>query len=352
MRNLLQAFITFFCLYNPSVCIPETITTPHFTVTYDGLREKYARNVADAAERNLGRITNVLGHAPGGKISVTLTANQSQFNTLTEGRLPDWSAAVALTGRRIVVSPLAGHKIEIERILAHELVHVIIEESARDGFVPRWFHEGCAQIYSGEWGMRNEMYMVWKVSRGNMLSFKDIQNVFTAGNMDAGLAYDQSMIAVQRLIAIFGPKVLSAILDGMSSGREFPQALRDATGFWPSEFEKEYLKYLSENYGPKTLLTLVPGTWVFIGVLFLAVYVVKRLRSRKKLREWEAQEKRGTSPWDFNEEEKGDRIDTAEIEKVEPFPDEFDEDDEDDGEDPAGRRDNVIPFKPRPKKYE
>lgn len=348
MRHLFFLFSLIFCLHHPSACIPETITTAHFTVTYDGLSERYARNVADAAERNLARITQVLGHTPGGKVAITLTANQSQFNALTEGRLPDWSAAVALTGRRIVVSPLAGHKIEIERILAHELVHVIIEESAGDGFVPRWFHEGCAQIYSGEWGVRNEMYMVWKVSRGNMLTFEDIQNVFTAESLDAGLAYDQSMIAVQRLISIFGPRVLPAILDGMSRGREFPQALRDATGFWPSEFEKEYLKYLRENYGPKTLLTLVPGTWVLIGVLFLVVYVVKRFRARKKLREWEAQEPRGEPSMGFNEED--DRDEAAGIRHVEPFPDEFDE--ENDGDEPEGRRDNVIPFKPRPKKYE
>ncbi|MDP2982414.1 MAG: peptidase MA family metallohydrolase [Candidatus Latescibacter sp.] len=348
MIRFLLLFSAIICLHLPSVSFSETITTPHFTVTYDGLSERYARNVADAGERNLARITQVLGHAPGGKVAITLTARQAQFNALTEGRLPDWSAAVALTGRRIVVSPLAGHKIEIERILAHELVHVIIEESAGDGFVPRWFHEGCAQIYSGEWGIKNEMYMVWKVSRGNLLTFEDIQNVFTAGSLDAGLAYDQSMIAVQRLISIFGPRVLPAILDGMSRGREFPQALRDATGFWPSEFEKEYLKYLRENYGPKTLLTLVPGTWVLIGVLFLVVYVIKRFRARKKLREWEAQEPREELSMGFNEED--DRDEAAGIRHVEPFPDEFDEEDE--GDEPEGRRDNVIPFKPRPKKYD
>jgi hypothetical protein len=351
MKRLILFFSLILLLFSLSVCFPDTISTAHFTIAYDGLSQRYARNVADAAERNLARITDVLGHAPSGIISITLTANQSQFNALTEGRLPDWSAAVALTGRRIVVSPLAGHKIEIDRILSHEIVHVILEESAGDGFVPRWFHEGCAQIYSGEWGIRNEMYMVWKVSRGNMLSFEDIQSVFTAGNLDAGLAYDQSMIAVQRLIAIFGPKVLPTILDGMSRGLEFPQALRDATGFWPSEFEKEYLKYLSENYGPKTLLTLVPGTWVLIGVLFLAVYVIKRLRARKKLREWEKQEHREKLLEEFNEED--DRGEISGVDTVEPFPDEFEEDDdEDDGGEPEGRRDNVIPFKPRPKKYE
>jgi hypothetical protein len=334
MKRLFLIFFLILVLHSPSVCLTETINTPHFTIAYDGLSENYARKVADASERNLARINQALGHAPGGKVAITLTATQTQFNSLTEGRLPDWSAAVALSGRRIVVSPLAGNKIEIERILAHELVHIIIDESAKDEFVPRWFHEGCAQIFSGEWGIRNEMYMVWKVSRGNLLTFEDIQNIFSAGSLDAGLAYDQSMIAVQRLISIFGPKGLPTILDGLSSGKEFPRALFDATGFWPSDFEKEYLKYLHENYGPKTLLTLVPGTWVIMGLLFLMVYVVKRYMSKRKLREWEAQEWSGAS-------------ETPEFTTEEDLVDEFDE--EDDDEEHEGGRDNVIPFKPRPK---
>ncbi|MFA6471363.1 MAG: peptidase MA family metallohydrolase [Candidatus Latescibacterota bacterium] len=333
---LLLSIALFFHL--PSAYSSETIATAHVTVAYDGLSGKYARNVADSAERNLARITQALGYVPGGKVTITLTASQEQFNALTEGRLPDWSAAVALPGRKIVVSPLAGHKIEIDRILAHELVHVIIEESAGDEFVPRWFHEGCAQIFSGEWGIRNEMYMVWKVSWGNLLTFEDIQNVFTAGSLDASLAYDQSMIAVQRLISIFGPKVLPAILDSMSKGRQFPQALFDSTGFWPSEFEKYYLKYLHENYGPKTLMTLVPGTWVLIMFLFLVVYVIKRLRARKKLREWEMQEpleRRLESEPEFEPEE---------------LSNEFDEEEND--EEHIEKRDNVIPFKSRTEKFE
>ncbi len=336
-------FFLFLACVSPAVSVPVSeIATPHFRVVNEGFSERYARRTADAAESSLAVISKALGTFPDSTITITLASTGDRFRQLTEGSLPDWSAAVAMSGRRIVMTPLEGNKIEMEKILAHEIVHVVINDAVRDKYVPRWFHEGCAELYSGQWGFRNELYMSWMVVRGNLLTFQDIQDVFSRGNLDAGLAYDQSMIAVRRLLAMYGEKTLPRLLSSMREGKEFRGAFRYATGYSPEEFERDYLSFLKDAYGVKMLVTLLPGTWTAMMVLFLAVYLVKRHRAKRKLAAWNAMEATAGM---------SDRVIDDGV---------FDEDDDDapyddEATDEYGesyeRPSNVIKFKPRPHRY-
>jgi hypothetical protein len=323
-------FSVFLVLYSPSA-LAVSLTTPHFTIEYSGISEKYARLVADSAEHSLPRISRALGRDIPAQITIVLTDTPERFRELTAGTLPDWSAAVAVPGRRIIFSPLAGQKIEMEKILAHELVHVVIDEAAGEEYVPRWFHEGCAELFSGGWGLRNELYMAWRVTRGRMMNFDNIQDVFSSGSLDAGLAYDQSMLAVRFLVNEYGRTALSRILTSLNQGNDFPEAFLNATGLLPTGFEDEYFRFLRGRYGPLSLMTLVPSTWTIIMALFLLVYLVKRRRTKRKLAEWAREESTGGSLPFTSVEDEDDLV------EFEEYPDE--------------EPDNILKFKPRPERY-
>ena len=77
------------------------------------------------------------------------------------------------------------------------------------------------------------------------------------------------------------------IIAGIKSGIDFPRAFQNATGLWPSEFEKDYIRYITKAYGRRSLITLVPGTWALIMIVAVLVYIVKRHQSRKLLHRWE-----------------------------------------------------------------
>lgn len=336
MIRLLYIFLLFLNL-TVGTSFARSLSAAHFTVEYDGVTERYARLVADSAERSILHISAAFGTAPDSTITIILASTDARFKELTSGTLPDWSAAVAVPGRKIILSPLAGQKINMEKILAHEIVHSVIEDNSKGLYVPRWFHEGCAELYSGEWGIRNEFYMTWKVTRGELMTFDDIQDVFSRGPMDAGLAYDQSMLAVRHLISLYGPKTLPRIIADMREGKTFPRAFLNATGYSPDDYQRDFARWMGETYGPRTFLTLIPGTWTIMMVLFLVVYLIKRVRSRRKLREWESQEPAGSVGPEPDD-------DAEEI-----ILDEYDEEEEVD--EPEEHRDNILPFKPRPKKY-
>jgi len=287
------AVVFFSAVLSAGVASGESITTEHFEVSYGGVGKWYAGLAAGAAERSYSLVSDMLGHEPKERIRIVLAHSEREFREMTRGVLPDWSAAAALPGNRIVISPLSGRKLDLERVIAHEIVHCFINDAAGGKFVPRWFHEGCAEVISGRWGVRGRAYMVWAVVRGRLLTFSDIQRIFSAGSADAALAYDQSMLAVNRLMAGYGRGVLREILAGMKNGLSFDASFRRATGIGTEDFETLYLAYLKRNYGRRALVTLVPGTWTAILLLAFVAYAVKKYRTRRLLKQWEESEKAG-----------------------------------------------------------
>ncbi len=282
-------FIVFFTAF-PVFSQSKTITSTNFTVYFRELGETYAESVSRSAGQSFTVITRTLGYTPKNRITILLTTTDGEFRELTHGTVPDWSAAVAVPGDSIIISPLPGQKVSIDHILAHEIVHTVIADAAGSTFVPRWFHEGCAEIFSGQLGIQDQFYMVWKVVRSDLLTFDDIEHLFSARGADVSLAYDQSMLAVKQLIEVFGNSALYGIIDGLHRGDDFESAFRAATGSTTADFERSYLKAIGKTYGTRALWTIIPGTWSFIMLLAIVVYIVKKRRTRRLMKQWEVVE--------------------------------------------------------------
>lgn len=270
----------------PGLCA-ESVGNGRIVVTHDGFSEQYAGQILAHAEKSLDEVSGAFGIVPRHTVEIILADTDERFNELTRGRLPEWSAAAALGNGRIVISPLKGNTHFVNRIITHEIVHIMIDDASGGQFVPRWFHEGCAQYFSGEWRIRDRFYLTWHTVFGNLMRFQDIQDVFTSGLAGAGLAYDQSMLAIRHLTGLHGRQVLSAIMNGLARGFDFPTAFYSATGTWPSEFEEQYLAAIHKTYGKRSLYLLVPGTWTLIMMLAVIAWFVKRRRNRRLMNQWE-----------------------------------------------------------------
>lgn len=301
----------------------NTLSGGGYMVEYTGLKKGYGEKALKDIETDSQEISGLLGRNLSHPVKVILTSTDKEFSMLTEGKIPEWGAAVALSDSLIIVTPLNGMKYGLRGILTHELVHIFINDAADRRFVPRWFHEGVAQEISGEWSIRGTVYIVWRASRDKLLSFDDIQNVFSSGRADADLAYDQSMLAIKHLMRRNGSKVLPKILNNMQKGDDFADAFWKATGLWPSEFEKDYLEAVKITYGKKSLYTLIPGTWTIILIISFVVYFIKKYRTKKVLEQWEKEDETENEPdyKDFTSDEE-DYLDT---DAEEIFPDELPE---------------------------
>ena len=268
----------------------DIITADGVRVHHEGVAAAYAGIAARAAERSLETASSLLGHVPAEPVTLIIARDDDHFRLLTDGALPEWSAAVAGGDNTIILTPLTGIRHRLEHVIAHEIAHIVLQAAAGETFVPRWFHEGTAELAAGSFGLRDRFYLAWHVVRDEQMSFADIQDVFSRAGADAGLAYDESMLAVRQLIRVYGSNVLRRIVEGLAGGASFPEAFFAATGMWPSEYEGRFMGWLGEAYGPGSLYTLVPGTWTLIMLLALFAWVVVRIRTHRKMAEWAAEE--------------------------------------------------------------
>ena len=80
----------------PDPVFAANLTTRHFVIINEGFSERYIAKAAESAEANLSRISLALGVMPDSTVTVVFTVSRDRFRELTEGALPDWSAAAAM----------------------------------------------------------------------------------------------------------------------------------------------------------------------------------------------------------------------------------------------------------------
>jgi hypothetical protein len=229
-----------------------------------------------------------LGHIPPIPITVYLTPSQSDFDALTQGRLPHWSAAVAMPVSRTIVLKVGNFERRTQ-IIQHELSHVLLHGAV--GRVPVWFNEGVAMWVSHEWRLQHTASVLYAILSGGLIPLSDIDSVLQFSSVKADLAYTESLLAVLYIIRLGGENAIVAMISELSHGAPFDVALFRVTEKTPYEFEGAWQDYVSGRFSVTALLVSPDSLWGYLVLLFLMASVAVRLRNRAKLRRWEAEER-------------------------------------------------------------
>ncbi len=234
-------------------------------------------------------------------ITVHLFSARNYRKIQSDFHIPDWGIAVAMPEKNLifmntVTAHNAGLITNINAIFIHELSHLFLAKKAGSyaQSVPVWFNEGCAVWASGE---RRSAEMLNKaVMTGSLIALDDIEYVLRYDPFLAELAYDQSYSAVRSLIGEFGESVIADILAKTAETGNFRQAFRAVTGKTVYQFEKEW----EEHIKPESVIQWTQYTDTFLWILimpslFIIVWIIKKFRARKKIKEWEIDEKTAES---------------------------------------------------------
>lgn len=230
-----------------------------------------------------------LGHIPATPMTVYLAPSQRAFDALTQGRLPHWSAAVAMPVARIIVLKAGAFERRLQTI-QHEMSHVLLY-AAVGKHVPVWFNEGVAMWASHEWRLTHTASVFYAVFSGGLIPLSDIDTVLQFPSVKADLAYTESLLAVLYIIRLGGENGIVAMIGELSHGAPFEVALFRVTQKTPYEFERAWQDYVSGRFGLAALLVSPDSLWGYLVLLFLAVYVAVKMRNRAKLRRWEQEER-------------------------------------------------------------
>lgn len=242
------------------------------------------------AELIAGReaVVKKLGVATSVPMSVYLAPNQVVFDSLTQGRLPHWSAAVAFPESHTIVLK-SGQSDEAASVVRHEMTHVIMH-AAVSVRTPVWFDEGVAMWASQEWRLGQTASVLYAVLSGGLIPLSAIDSVLAFPSAKADLAYTESLLAVTFAIHLGGPNAVPAMVADMADGAPFVVALFRVTGKTPRNFERQWADYVSGRFGLTSLLVSPDALWFYLVLLLLLAYVAVRVRNRARMRQWETED--------------------------------------------------------------
>jgi Tfp pilus assembly protein PilF len=220
----------------------------HFTLHYEGKQtsEAFRRELIASLESDYDDLTRDLGSAPRASIPVVLYTGQAFFDVT---QAPSWTGAINDGKLRIPVEGLSSVTPELARVLKHELAHSFINYLS-GGRCPQWLHEGIAQAMEPKSLSSNgrrlaELFAAQKAIPFNMLE----QSFMRFSPLEAVLAYDESLAAVDYIADTYGMSEVPRILARIGQGSSTEAALRATIHSDYGQLEVQVGKYLASKYG-------------------------------------------------------------------------------------------------------
>ena len=220
----------------------------HFTLRYEGKQtsESLRRSILSTLEAEYDDLVRQLGVAPRENIPVILYTNETFFDVT---RAPSWSGAVNDGKLRIPLNGVESVNSEMARVLKHELAHSFINQISH-GRCPQWLHEGIAQAVEPKTVSGDGRRLAQLFAAEREIPFNALEGSFMRfSTIEAILAYDESLAAVEFINDTYGMSELRRILEKIGEGSPTELALRNTIHSDYGQLQREVARFLVSKYG-------------------------------------------------------------------------------------------------------
>jgi hypothetical protein len=211
-------------------------------------------------------------------LQLIVVPNGKYLDSLSSGRAPSWSAAVALPSARTIL--LRADRDDLYGTLRHELAHLALHRAVSVR-VPLWFDEGYASWAAGEWDRSGLLDLNLAVVRGAIPDLESLDGALRGSASTADAAYALAMSAVTELAARNPEHSIGPLLKRLESGDDFETGVRVTTGLTLGQFEREWRQVVRRRYSLVTWL-LAGGGWGLIGLTFWALSLLRKRADRAR----------------------------------------------------------------------
>jgi len=269
-----------------------TVDEYPIVIIYNDNSDRVAKRVQEICRDVVGDLAAELGLESVTPIEVIVADDMRPYRRAMGSRLPAWGVAFALLNeQRIVVDVkrAANAWNSLERVIPHELSHILLAQKVGPVAMPIWFVEGLAKWQAREWSMVDSwrlMNTVWGHDTPVLMRLIDRYPVSEAG---AQAAYRISYAAFTDL---FGSDVdrLPEFLELLADQGDFVVAFERFFGVGLVTYSQAFQKRLEMKYHSRLLLFQPGPLFSFASVLFLVAILRYQWRKRRKLRNLERQE--------------------------------------------------------------
>ncbi|MBU8920951.1 MAG: hypothetical protein KOO63_03740 [Bacteroidales bacterium] len=237
-------------------------------------------------------IAEEIGLQDPGRIDVYIVPNRKDYNQLSGSKMPEWGEAFSdLVNRKIVIDARAVLRTPrpLKTVIRHELSHIFLVQKTGGTRCPTWFVEGIAMRQSREWTMSDQWNLMTSIWSGNLPDLEDLGGSFPRSAARASAAYRLSYAAVSRLLET-RPEDLVTLLSFARDLGDFDRAFLLTFGETTGDFAEEFHLDLESRYNAAAPVFRSPPFWLMMAGLLILAYVLKKIRNRKRIREWESEE--------------------------------------------------------------
>jgi len=258
--------------------------------------KKYLKISVESSEKMAKR----LGASLPEEVRIVIAGSQNEFDKLTGGVIPEWGAGAARPADRLIIvkSPSFYDRTKsAEKVITHELSHVLLAYLTDNRIIERWFDEGLAQYQSGEGGINSIVSIGRAVVTNNLIPLDNIDYVLQFQREKASLAYAESRAAVDFIVRTGGQKSIRNLLSEMSAGKNLNDAIYSEMKMNVQDFQNEFFADIKRRYKWAILL----DTRLIISLLFIVFFMAAYLNFLRKKREYkddyEIEDSDEDTPW-------------------------------------------------------
>lgn len=263
------------------LALPPTaeLNTARFRIVHTQAATGAARVLAEQIEPLRDQLQQVLGRDWDGTTEIRLGMGRAEYEAqaLPGGTPPSWAVALAYPDSNLIL--VNAHSLvqaDGQRTLRHELVHVALGRLGHNW--PRWFHEGLAQLVTGEqrYSVTHYATLARAVNLDRVFRFEDLADGFPDLPADVEIAYAQSVAFVAWLHEKHGQQGFGALVDGVRAGEPFETAFGKAFHTSLSLEEKAFLAELPGRYPLWPVIATGTTMWVALAAMVVWAYFRRR----------------------------------------------------------------------------
>ncbi|MCA8972010.1 MAG: hypothetical protein KDC95_19640 [Planctomycetes bacterium] len=287
----------------------EGSATSRIDIDAPALSSELRQSIERAANSALTRAEKSMQHEVGRRVLVRCRARVDDYHGDDRVAFRSWTVAYARPERAELVLALDRLRPDppddLESVLVHEMVHVVLGDLERESVddtraVPRWLHEGLAQVAAGSRYLGGGDEALWyRAKTDQLMSLSSLTSGFPNDDELLRVAYAQSSSFLSWLDARVGrDRILAALrswlhgdainLDAALASLDPEWSFTLAEGLWAEDLKTSSLLALLRNSCFNVLILL--------ALPLLAIILYKRFRREQRagarLDRWEADEER------------------------------------------------------------
>jgi Peptidase MA superfamily len=236
---------------------------------YDGDRA-FGERALRIGEREVDETSKLLGVTETKPIDFFIYADQRPFYDALGPGTRENVGGQANSEIRTLFADIAPSSIDdpwVENVVPHELIHLVFDTAVDNPyhFPPRWLNEGLAVYLSVGLGPSDRAEVDAAASSGDLIPLDGLTAQFPTGS-GFGLAYAESVSAVDYLVREHGQDALVSLVRSYAEGKTDDEAFQGAIGMDTAAFNDAWLADVGAKepvrYGPEPAAPgPVPSGW-------------------------------------------------------------------------------------------